>query len=61
MERIAEKTATAGIGIALYPSGSQPWNGTSGILTRNATAKQRKIQICEAWDSGSAAASETRT
>src|SRR5579884_3345935 len=37
-------TATAGIGIDLYASASQPWNGTSGILTANANAKQRKIQ-----------------
>ena len=46
------------IGIALYPSGSQPWNGTSGIWTRKAIAKHMKIQICEVCDNGCACRKE---
>ncbi len=51
-ETTPENTATAGIGIDLYPSASQPWNGTTGIFTRNANAKHRKIHSCEACESG---------
>ena len=40
------------MGIDLYPSASQPWNGISGILTRKAAAKARKIHSCEPCDSG---------
>src|SRR5450759_1174002 len=52
LERMAENTATAGIGIDLYPSGSQPWKGTSGILTTKAAAKHRKIQSWDACERG---------
>ena len=48
----AREDRDAGIGIDLYASASQPWNGTSGIFTRNASAKHRKIQSCELCDSG---------
>ena len=47
MERIPEKTASTGSGIALYPSGIQPCSGKAGILTRKAAAKKRKIQSCD--------------
>jgi len=49
LESTPEKTASAGSGIARYPSGIQPWSGKAGILTRKAAAKQRKIPFsCEA-------------
>ena len=46
MESTPENTASTGIGIAVYPSGIQPCSGNAGIFTRNAAAKNRKIQSC---------------
>ena len=44
MDSTPEKTASTGSGMARYPSGIQPCSGNIGIFTRNAAAKNKKIQ-----------------
>ena len=39
-----ERTAVTSAGASRYESGSQPWNGNSGALIRNANMKPRKSQ-----------------
>ena len=58
MDTTPANTATAGIGIDLYPSASQPWNGASGILIRKASAKHRKIHSWLECESGSCCSEE---
>ena len=39
-----ERTAVTSAGASRYASGSQPWNGNSGALIRNANMNPRKSQ-----------------
>ena len=42
----AESMTVTPIGASVYAPGSQVWNGTSGILTANPTARARNRYVC---------------